>query len=398
MSGPARSGVPRLEDLIEESPIDAARAAVAAVPRDPHQVAVMQLSGGTSGVPKLIPRFHAEYVSNMRAVAEFLDYRGSDIMLMPMPMIHNASMCCAWGPILLVGGTFIITPQPTAECLAVAMRDHRPTWLGIGHREIMLRLREAIDMVRPELAQVRGLWAINSASLARQEMGLPGHHIFGMSEGLIMFSHPLDPLEIRENTIGRPVSLFDRVRILRPGTETEVAVGEVGELAVKGPYTIRGYYDSPQRNRAAFTSDGEYRSGDLISARVVDGITYFVFEGRIKDVIDRGGEKISSEEIELALARHPAVAEIAVVGVPDARLGERLCACVLPRQASAAAHLSVEALGGFLCELGVAKFKWPERVVILEDFPMTKLGKVDKAALRRTAVERLQGPSRSNNS
>jgi len=289
------------------------------------------------------------------------------------------------------GRTFAVTPQPTAEALAVAMRDHRPTWLGIGHREIMLRLREAIELVRPPLEQVRGLWAINSASLARQEMGLPGHHIFGMSEGLIMFSLPSDPLDIRENTIGRPVSPLDRVRILKPGTETEVAVGEVGELAVKGPYTIRGYYDAPERNRAAFTSEGEYRSGDLISARVVDGTTYYVFEGRIKDVIDRGGEKISSEEIELALARHPAVAEVGVVGVPDARLGERLCACVLPRQASGASHLSVAAFGVFLREMGVAKFKWPERVVILEEFPMTKLGKVDKAALRRIAVERITG-------
>ena len=108
--GAARPGIARLEDLIERTQPAQAAALVATMRHDPYQVALMQLSGGTSGVPKLIPRFNSEYVYNMRAVAGFLEYRADDVMLMPMPMIHNASMCCAWGPMLLVGGTFIITP------------------------------------------------------------------------------------------------------------------------------------------------------------------------------------------------------------------------------------------------------------------------------------------------
>jgi 2,3-dihydroxybenzoate-AMP ligase len=386
--GAARPGIPRLEDLIARTDPAAAAALVAGVRHDPYQVALMQLSGGTSGVPKLIPRFNSEYVYNMRAVAQFLDYRSDDIMLMPMPMIHNASMCCAWGPMLLVGGTFIITPQPTVEVLGEALRRHSPTWLGAGHRELLLRIDEAIKLSGAQTEQVRGVWVINSASFARGEMNLPGHHIFGMGEGLIMFTRPGDPIDIREHTIGRPVSALDRVRVLKPGTEIEAAPGEIGELAVKGPYTIHGYYKAEERNRAAFTSDGEYRSGDLISARVFAGVTYFVFEGRIKDVIDRGGEKISSEEIELALARHPAVAEVAVVGVPDARLGERLCACVLARANGDSASITVAGFGAFLQEMRVAKFKWPEHVELFEEFPMTKIGKIDKTALRELAKER----------
>lgn len=393
--GAARPGIPRLEDLIERThPVQAA-ALVATVRHDPYQVALMQLSGGTSGVPKLIPRFNSEYVYNMRAVAGFLEYRADDVMLMPMPMIHNASMCCAWGPMLLVGGTFIIIPQPSVEALAGALKRHLPTWLGAGHRELLLRIDEAIKLSGAETSQVRGVWVINSASFARGEMNLPGHHIFGMAEGLIMFTRPCDPIEIREHTIGRPVSELDRVRVLKPGTEIEVGLGEVGELAVKGPYTIHGYYNAEERNKSAFTSLGEYRSGDLISARVFDGVTHFVFEGRIKDVIDRGGEKISSEEIELALGRHPGVAEVAVVGVPDARLGERLCACVLARANDDAASITIAGFAAFLREMRVAKFKWPEHVEVFEEFPMTKIGKIDKTALRELARERIGATRRS---
>jgi 2,3-dihydroxybenzoate-AMP ligase len=393
--GTARPGIPRLEDLIARTDPAQATALVAGVRHDPYQVAIMQLSGGTSGVPKLIPRFNSEYVYNMRAVAEFLEYRSDDVMLMPMPMIHNASMCCAWGPMLLVGGTFIVTPQPSVEVLAEVLRHHSPTWLGAGHRELLLRIDDALKLSGAPTSQVRGVWVINSASFARSEMKLPGHHIFGMGEGLIMFTRPGDPIEIREHTIGRPVSALDRVRVLKPGTEIEAGLGEVGELAVKGPYTIHGYYKAEERNKSAFTSQGEYRSGDLISVRVFEGVTYFVFEGRIKDVIDRGGEKISSEEIELALARHPAVAEVAVVGVPDARLGERLCACVLARANSDAADITIGGFASFLQEMRVAKFKWPEHVEIFGEFPMTKIGKIDKTALRELAKERIGAMRRS---
>lgn len=389
--GAARENVPRMEDLIAATDEAEARARIGRVERDPFQVAVMQLSGGTSGVPKLIPRFHNEYVYNMRAVSEYLDYRDTDVMLMPLPMIHNASMVCAWGPILLSGGTFIASRIATVEGMAADLRDFAPTWLGLGQREMVLRCKDAMERVPVRKERIRGVWMINSASLVRTELGLPAQHIFGMSEGVIMFTRASDPLEARENTIGRPVSEYDRIRLLRPGTETEVAVGEIGEFAAKGPYTLHGYYDAEDRNRVAFTSLGEYRSGDLMSVRIVDGRRYYVFEGRIKDVIDRGGEKISSEEIELALARHPGIASVAVVGVPDPRLNERLCACVTPRTPEDAPRLDVAELGAFLAGIGMAKFKWPELVQVYTELPLTKVGKIDKGTLRQLAATRAVG-------
>ena len=387
--GPARDGVPRLEDLIATQDRGRARQRLEEVPRDPFQAAVFQLSGGTTGVPKLIPRFQNEYVYNMRAVARYMDYRPDDVMFMPLPMIHNASMACAWGPILLVGAAFAIAPQPTPEAIVQVLRDYRPTWLGAGVKQALLKLKSAIDAADMKLDRVRGVWTINAAKYTREVLNVPGCHIFGMAEGLIMFTRGSDPLDAREQTVGKPVCELDEIRLLKPGTEEPVAPGEAGELAVKGPYTIHGYYDASERNQQAFTRDGFYRSGDLLSARVIAGATYYVFEGRLKDVVDRGGEKVNCEEVELALADHKAVADVGVVGMPDPGLGERICAFVSLRPGFSPADVGVAQFAQHLEALGFAKYKWPERVEVMDLLPATKVGKPDKIELRRIISERL---------
>jgi non-ribosomal peptide synthetase component E (peptide arylation enzyme) len=383
--GSARGGVARLEDLMQKEDPAQARRRLQDVPGDPFQAAVFQLSGGTTGVPKLIPRFHNEYLFNMRAVARYMDYRRDDVMYMPLPMIHNASMACAWGPILLVGAAFAVTPQVTPEAMIQMLRECQPTWLAAGVKQALLKLKAAIDESGMKLDRVRGVWSINAAKFAREALGVPGCHIFGMAEGLIMFTRESDPLEAREQTVGKPVCELDQVRLLKPGTEQEVKLGEVGELAIKGPYTIHGYYDAAERNQQAFTKDGFYRSGDLMSARVIGGATYYVFEGRLKDVVDRGGEKVNCEEVEYALADHNAVAEVGVVGMPDQNLGERICAFVSLRAGFSAADVGVAQFAQHLETLGFAKYKWPERVEVMDSLPATKVGKPDKAELRRMA-------------
>ena len=387
--GAARGGIARLEDLMAREEPAAARERLQALPRDPFQAAVFQLSGGTTGVPKLIPRFHNEYLYNMLAVARYLEYRLDDVMLMPLPMVHNASTSCAWGPMLLVGGAFAIVPQPAPEVIVELLRKYKPTWVAAGLKQALLKVDEAARSVPGAFERVRGVWTIESARYTREILGLPGYHIFGMAEGLIMFTRGSDPLEAREQTVGRPVSEFDQVRILKPGTEQDVLPGEIGELAVKGPYTIHGYYDAADRNLLAFTSDGFYRPGDLMSARTYTGNTYYAFEGRIKDVVDRGGEKVNCEELELALAGHSSIADVAVVGMPDPGLGERICAYAVLRRAASPADASVPVLAGYLQRLGFAKFKWPERVEVVDAMPLTKVGKIDKLVLRRMIAETL---------
>jgi non-ribosomal peptide synthetase component E (peptide arylation enzyme) len=198
---------------------------------------------------------------------------------------------------------------------------------------------------------------------------------FGMSEGTLFFTHRDDPEEVRLETVGIPVCVDDEVR-LTDEEGRDVPDGEVGELTVRGPYTLRGYYRAADYNWRVFTPDGFYRSGDLM--RRHHSGSYLV-EGRIKDLVNRGGEKISAEEVENLILTHPAVRNVACIPLPDPILGERMCACVILQDGSA--QLSLEEITGHLLGLGVAKYKLPERLELMENFPLSAFGKVSKKAL-----------------
>jgi 2,3-dihydroxybenzoate-AMP ligase len=197
---------------------------------------------------------------------------------------------------------------------------------------------------------------------------------FGMSEGTLFFVGKDLPEDARMETVGTPASADDEVR-LTDESGAEVPDGEVGELTVRGPYTLRGYYRAPAYNVRQFTPDGFYRSGDLMR-RHPSGA--YLVEGRIKDLVNRGGEKISAEEVENLILTHPSVRNVACVPYPDAVLGERMCACLILREGT---MLTIESLREFLVDLGMAKFKCPERVEIMDDFPLSPFGKVSKKAL-----------------
>jgi 2,3-dihydroxybenzoate-AMP ligase len=197
---------------------------------------------------------------------------------------------------------------------------------------------------------------------------------FGMSEGLIMFVRLDDPEDVKLETVGWPVSPDDEVKLLDED-ETEVPRGEVGELCCRGPYTLRGYYGVPEYNKKVFTADGFYKSGDLLRQHPSGS---YVVEGRKKDLINRGGEKISAEEVENLILSHPSVENVACIPVPDAVLGERMCACVILRKG---ASLSFDELKHFLIAKEIAKFKIPERLEIMSDFPLSTFGKVSKKKL-----------------
>lgn len=384
--GEPQAGVLHLQALIDSIDLDEASELLASVALDPFQVAVFQLSGGTTGVPKIIPRFHNEYLYNMRAVAAWLRYGPDDVLFMPQPMVHNLNMGCCFGPFLMTGGTVTIAPDLRPETLISLIETTRPTWLMLGG-PIVARLESAIAAGHVDLANARGVIAAGGARKLRELLGVPVHLIFGITEGVITLTHADDPPQAQDATHGRPVSPWDRIRIVVPGTETLAAHGEIGEPVFKGPYTIRGYYRAEERNRETFTSDGAYRSGDLMHEEVIDGKTYYVFCGRLKDLVSRGGEKINCEEVEMAVAGHPAVAAVAAVPYPDPVFDERLCAVLILRDGHAAP--TVAELGGYLQHYGLAKFKWPERIEVVTAFPLTASGKLSKAALKELVCERI---------
>src|SRR5882672_11265429 len=193
-----------------------------------------------------------------------------------------------------------------------------------------------------------------------------------------MFVSLDDPDEVRFETVGRPVCEDDELMIVDE-ERNPVPDGEVGELLVRGPYTLRGYYSVPEYNARTFTPDGFYCSGDLMRRHPSGN---YVVEGRKKDLINRGGEKISAEEIENLILSHPAVLNVACVPVADPNLGEKMCACIVLKQGN---DLSLENLVEFLKGKEIAKFKLPERLLIVDDLPVSTFGKVSKKALAELA-------------
>lgn len=198
-----------------------------------------------------------------------------------------------------------------------------------------------------------------------------------MAEGLLNYTRLDDPEDVIVGTQGRPMLAHDEVRVVDE-YDRDVAEGVTGELLTRGPYTLRGYFRAPEHNERCFTNDGWYRSGDLV--RWHNG--NLIVEGRIKDLINRGGEKISAEELENLIVAHPGVTQAAVVAMPDRELGERVCAFLVTRDGT---NVVQDQLNQFLAGRGLARFKLPERVEILAELPLTKVGKVDKNALRDLA-------------
>ena len=217
---------------------------------------------------------------------------------------------------------------------------------------------------------------VELARRIEDELGCLVTQWFGMAEGLLTHTQLDDPPEIRFATVGRPLSPGDEIRVIDE-LGRDVPPGEnVGELVARGPYTVRGYYRADEHNRVAFTPDGHLRTGDIVRVRS-DG--NLVIDGRVKHTIIRGGEKVSIDELEGLVAQHPLVHQVAVVGLDDATVGERICAFVVPHGTGP----TLIELRSFLADIGIADFKLPDRVELVGDLPTTGVGKIDKRELVR---------------
>jgi 2,3-dihydroxybenzoate-AMP ligase len=349
---------------------------------DPSEPAIFLLSGGTTGLPKLIPRTHDDYAYNMRATAEALNFDASGVYLAVNPVGHNSALGCP-GVLgsLLVGGTAVLTSSVRpAEVFPLIDRE------GVTLTTVVPPVvRLWIDAARksgaqfPDLLLQVGSSKFDSGRAAEVTpvMGASLSQWFGVGEGLLTYTRLDDPEEVVVATEGRPLAAHDEVLVVDAHCHP-VPDGDEGELVVRGPYTIRGYFRADQQNRHAFTSGGHFRTGDLARRRPDGNI---VVVGRIKDIVNRAGEKIPAEEVERHLLAHPAIRDVAVVGVPDAVLGERCIAFVVFRDEP----VSSSVVKAFVRDRGLATFKIPDRVVAVEEFPRTPVGKVDKAVLRGTS-------------
>jgi 2,3-dihydroxybenzoate-AMP ligase len=351
---------------------------------DPTDPCVLLLSGGTTGIPKLIPRTHNDYLYNSRAAAAVQDITPESCQLCVLPLAHNMPLACPGVQgFLMAGARIVIGTSTRAADVFPLIESHRVTHVA-GVPALYIRWLADPAAGRHDLSSVRLLQSGGQRLQpeVRKQMAeaFPNAFVqenFGMSEGTLFFVRFSDPEEVRLETVGTPVSPDDEVR-LTDEEGRDVPDGEVGELTVRGPYTLRGYYRAPEYNARQFTPEGFYRSGDLMRRHPSGS---YLVEGRIKDLVNRGGEKISAEEVENLILTHPAVRNVACVPVADPVLGERMCACVIAREGKT---LTLEELVAYLLEMGIAKYKLPERLELMDDFPLSTFGKVSKKTLSET--------------
>jgi len=342
--------------------------------------AVLLVSGGTTGLPKLIPRTHDDYVYNAVASAQACEMVHDDVYLVVLPAGHNFPFAC---PGLLgsmtVGATSVFTADPSPEAVFPLINQHGVTITGMVNALAKL-WTQACDW-EPVLPSTLRLVQVGGSRLSPDEAryiydGLTTglQQIFGMAEGMLQFTRPGDPVEVVANTQGRPMSPYDELRVVDE-SGAEVAPGEEGELLVRGPYTLNGYYRADEANARSFSPDGFYRSGDRVRI-FADGPLAGNIEvvGRIKDVIHRGGETVSATDLEDHLLTHPAIYTAAAVALPDEYLGEKICAAVVFR----GAPITLAELSAFLDERGASKHARPDVLVPMPALPMTAVGKVDK--------------------
>lgn len=383
------AGFPDLESLMADVPSSPENRALLAERRPgPTQVAHMGPTGGTTGLPKLVPRTHESLICSAEYAAKAWDYDGRDTCLLAGPMGHDLTFTKG-----LLGGLFmcarvvLLDSTDMADVCATIQRERvtAVVWVPtLANRLVYYERRGEYD-----LSSLKKMHSGGGASLpdlirsVREKLDCTYYNGYGGTEGQTTISRVEDDLETVCNTVGRPTCPYDTYRIL-DADGRDVPAGGSGELVIKGPGVFTGYYNNPQENALVFTAAGFFRTGDL--ARI-DEHGYVTLTGRAKEMINRGGESISAVEIERLISDHPEVVSVAVVPMPDRDLGERVCAYVQTIPGSALAFAEVIA---FLRERKAAVLHLPERIEFVQELPQTKTGKIDKGALREDITRKLE--------
>lgn len=351
----------------------------------PSDTALYLLSGGTTGLPKLIPRTHDDYLLNARVASKVSNISKDTVYLVALPAAHNFPFACP-GIIgtLLAGGQVIMAPSPAPDVAFALIQQHKVTitavvpavamrWLEQDHSNAPLRTLQVLQVGGSRMPE-------QAARRVQPTLGCKLQQVFGMAEGLLNYTRLDDSVDVICTTQGRPACEQDEVRIV-DDNGVDVGTDCVGHLMTRGPYTIRGYFKAPQHNAQSFDEQGYYLSGDLVRRRS-DG--NLVVEGRTKDVINRGGEKISAEELENFCLSLPCIRSVAAIAMPDPELGEDICVFVVtqPQQTLALAQLRQH-----LVDQGLAKFKLPAKLILLPELPTTNIGKIDKKSLREYKID-----------
>ena len=356
---------------------------------DPDEVSHIMPTGGTTGLPKASVRTHNSYITNVEYHSRAWGISSTDTVMVVTPVGHSMAMHWGIGAAFFNFAKLVLLDSVQAEDICEVIQNEKVTAIP-SVPALITRVIAMEGLHKYDLSSLRTIslgGAPSTPELIRtvnDRLKCTVINGFGSSEGTNTATRPGDTIDIICNSVGRPVCPYDTIKIIDEKGQ-EVPFGAEGELVSKGPGIFTGYFKSQEENSQIFTQDGFFKTGDKARKDQFGNIT---ITGRIKDIINRGGEKISALEIEHRLSTHPAIHETAVVGMPDQVLGERICAYVVPKEGT---NPTFDEIIAFLKGNGASVQQLPERIELVKDLPVTKVGKVDKNALREDIKKRLEG-------
>ena len=378
-----------LERMIEEAELTGDNLARLAERRpDPTQVAHMGPTGGTTGAPKIVPRTHNSLINGIEYCSKSWEQSIEDINLLAGPIGHDLTFSKGFiGAVITLGKVVFLESTENEEICATIEREKITSIIWVP--TLAQRLLQYEDLHKYDLSSLKKMHSAGGASHpdlvkeVTETLRMKFFNGYGGTEGMTTITRARDPLDVICTTVGRPTCPFDTYKVIDSKGRT-LPPGAEGELVLKGPGVFTGYYNNPEENKKVFTREGFFRTGDL--ARI-DGKGYITLTGRIKEMINRGGESISATEIERLITRHPAVAAVAVIPMPDPLMGERVCAYIQPK---AGARLTFEEVISFLKGQKASVLQLPERIEFVDAMPYTGAQKTDKRFLQEDISKKLK--------
>jgi len=377
------------ERLIDEAELTEDNVARLAERRpDPMQVAHMGPTGGTTGAPKIVPRTHNSLINGIDYCSKSWEQSNQDINLIAGPIGHDLTFTKGFiGSIITLGKVVFLDSADNKDICETIERERVTSIIWVP--TLAQRLLQYEDLDKYDLSSLKKMHSAGGASHpdlvkdVTEKLKMTFFNGYGATEGMTTITRTTDDLEIICTTVGRPTCPYDTYKVIdKDGNE--LPSNRQGELVVKGPGVFTGYYQNPEENKKAFTRDGFFRTGDVAK---IDEKGYITLTGRTKEMINRGGESISATEIERLINRHPDVAAVAVIPMPDPVMGERVCAYIQPKTG---AQLTFDEIISFLRGQKASVLQLPERIEYIDAMPYTGAQKMDKKSLREHIEKKLQ--------
>jgi fatty-acyl-CoA synthase len=348
-------------------------------------------TSGTTGRPKGVVETHNTRMLHSVGIAERMKASDKDVWLNMTPLFHTTGNCVVQHTALLTGGTLILLGRYSTEASLRELERCKAT-IAVGVPTMFIDLMNHPNFGKTAVSSLRFALFTGAPMPPKVALQIVKRFQCGILQGdgttecgSNVLSLPESPIELIAESPGPPLAVGNEVKVVDPQTNRIVPVGVLGEICHRGPTNFLGYYKDPELTTEAVDEKGWFHSGDL---GTMDEGGNLRLKGRIKDMIVRGGENIYATDVESILYTYPKVKECQVVGYPDERLGEKTLACIIPRKAGD--RVTREEIYEFMKDK-TAKFKIPDQVITLEDFPRTASGKVQKFKLREMTAQKLKG-------